>query len=57
MYTNVQHFFVAAVQNLFTVLLVAFSIALWVSVFVFWFNGGEDRRDTEHYYDYVQGEF
>ena len=57
MYANVQHFFVAAVQNLFTVLLVAFSIALWVSVFVFWFNGGEDRRDTEHYYDYVQGEF
>ena len=47
--------FFSAIQNVFTVSLVAFSIALWVSVFVFWFNGAEERRDPQRYYDYSQG--
>eukprot|EP00090_Calanus_glacialis_P037960 TRINITY_DN6600_c0_g1_i4.p1 TRINITY_DN6600_c0_g1~~TRINITY_DN6600_c0_g1_i4.p1 ORF type:complete len:360 (+),score=51.68 TRINITY_DN6600_c0_g1_i4:62-1141(+) len=47
--------FSTAIQNVFTVSLVAFSIALWVSVFVFWFNGAEERRDPQRYYDYSQG--
>jgi len=49
--------FSTAVQNVFTVTLVAFSIALWVSVFVFWFNGADKRRDTQQYYNYAQGPY
>ena len=41
-----------AVQNVFTVTLVAFSIALWVSIFVFWLNSSDERREAYHPYYY-----
>ena len=46
----------AAVQNLITLLLVAFSIALWTSIFVFWFNNVAEERQQLYHQPAFQGE-